>query len=342
MADETPRVSVVIPCRNEGRHIAACLRGILASEPVPGGFEVIVVDGMSDDETRAIVADIAGRDARVRMLDNPERTTPSGLNIGIRAARGAIIARVDAHTVYAPDYLRQCVVVMEETGADNVGGPALTQASSYLQRAVAAAYHSRLAVGNGVFHQPLYEGPADTVPYGCYLRSRLLELGLFDEELIRNQDDELNYRLTRAGGRIWQSPRIKSWYAPRNSLGRLFRQYCQYGYWKVRVIQKHGAPASLRHLVPGSFTAALLLLGLAAPLLPAARLLLATQLGVYLLALVAGSCATAARAGWGLLPALPAVFACYHLGYGSGFLIGVWDFCVRRRGSGRFAALTRR
>jgi glycosyltransferase involved in cell wall biosynthesis len=337
-----PLVSIVIPCRNEARYIERCIRGVLAFELPGAQFEVIVADGMSDDGTREILARLAEEDPRVRVLDNPARTTPCALNVGIRAARGEIVARVDGHMEYAPDYLRQCLLVMEETGADNVGGPSHTLAYTFMQRAIAAAYHSRFAVGNSRFHQRTYEGPADTVPYGCYRRQRLLELGLFDEELVRNQDDELNFRLLRAGGRIWQSPRIQSWYTPRDSLVSLLRQHWQYGYWKVRVIQKHGRPASLRHLVPGSFVAALLVLGLAAPFSHFARFALVALVALYAAALAAAACITAARAGWALLPLLPLVFACYHLGYGLGFLAGVWDFIVLRRTAGRYVALTRR
>jgi glycosyltransferase involved in cell wall biosynthesis len=332
---------VIIPCRNEARHIEACLRDVLAFESPPEGFEVLVVDGMSEDGTREILAAIGARDPRVRVLDNPFRTTPHALNIGIRAARSEIVVRVDAHTLYAQDYLRQCVAILEETGADNVGGPARTRAVGYVQRAIAAAYHSRFAVGNSVFHQPSYEGPADTVPYGCYRVRRLQELGMFDEELIRNQDDELNLRLLRSGGRIWQSPRIRSWYAPRASLGQLFRQYLQYGYWKVRVIQKHRLPASFRHLVPGGFAATLTLLTLAMPFSSTATVLLAIVLLLYAAAVAVASAITAAREGLDLAPILPVVFACYHLGYGFGFLLGVWDFVLRRRNRGRLVELTR-
>jgi succinoglycan biosynthesis protein ExoA len=336
-----PAVSVIIPCRNEVRDIECCLRSVLAFDNPPGGFEVLLVDGMSDDGTHEIVARIAGEDPRLRLLDNPRRVTPAGLNVGIAAARGELIARVDAHTEYATDYLCQCVEVMRETGADNVGGPALTRGTSYIHRAIAAAYHCRVAVGNAVFHQPGYAGPADTVPYGCYHRARLLNLGLFDEELIRNQDDELNFRLLRTGGTIWQSPRIRSWYTPRDSLTRLFQQYWQYGYWKVRVIQKHRAVASWRHLVPGSFAALLTILTLAAPLLPLVRIALGFLVMAYMAVLLMAAIVTARRAGWLLLPVLPAVFACYHLGYGFGFLLGILHSMTRRRASGRLLALTR-
>lgn len=137
---------------------------------------------MSDDGTREVVTRIAAEDRRVRLIDNPRRTTPCAMNEGIRMARGETIVRIDAHTEFAPDYLVECLAVMRETGADNVGGPALTRSVSYMHRVIAAAYHSRFAVGNAVFHQPGYEGSADTVPYGCFRKSLLLELGLFDED----------------------------------------------------------------------------------------------------------------------------------------------------------------
>jgi succinoglycan biosynthesis protein ExoA len=336
----SPAASIVIPCRNEVKHIAACLESVLAFDDIGGGFEVIVADGMSTDGTREIIARITERDKRVRLIDNPKRQTSAALNAGIRAACGDIIVRIDAHTEYAPDYLRQCLAVSDATQADNVGGPALTKADTILRRAICAAYHSRFAVGNASFHQADYEGYTDTVPYGCWRKVKLLEIGLFDEELIRNQDDELNLRLTRAGGKIYQSPRIRSWYAPRASLMQLFRQYWQYGYWKVRVIQKHRIPASVRHLVPGAFAATLILLLLLSPFVIIARGLLMALIGIYAGAVLGASLITAWHSEWKFLPVLPAVFACYHLGYGLGFLMGIIDFVVLKR-RGRFAALTR-
>lgn len=337
-----PSASLVIPCRNEAAHIEKCLRDVLAFESPAGGFEVIVADGMSADGTREIIERIAAGDPRITLIDNPRRNASAAMNEGIQVARADIVVRLDAHTEYAPDYLVRCLEVMRQTGADNVGGPALTRSTSYMHRAIAAAYHSRFAVGNAVFHQPDYEGPADTVPYGCFRKSLLVELGLFDEALIRNQDDELNLRIIRAGGKIWQSPSIRSWYSPRSSLKALFQQYFQYGYWKVLVIRKHRIPASLRHLVPGLFVASLIVTGIGAPFCVQSRVLLAGIAGLYALGMLMASAITAASAGWSLLPVLPLTFACYHVGYGSGFLIGIWDFVVRRKGSGRFTQLTRK
>lgn len=336
-----PAVSVVIPCRNEAGYIEACLHKVLQFVPPPGGFEVIVVDGMSDDGTRDLIARVAERDARVRSLNNPDRTTPCALNIGVRAARGDIIVRIDAHSDYAPDYLVECLAVMHETGADNVGGPWVASGCSYIQRAIAGAFNSAFAVGGARGHQEHHEGLVDTVYLGCWRRAILEHIGLFDEEFARNQDDELNFRLTRAGGRIWQSPRIRSWYTPRSSLSGLLKQYWQYGYWKIRVMQKHGRPASLRHVVPGGFSASILALAPLAPFTTEARIALFAIVGAYLTVLAIASVLTAARSGWSLLPILPAVFPCYHLGYGFGSLFGFWDFVLCRRGRGRFQALTR-
>jgi succinoglycan biosynthesis protein ExoA len=328
-----PTVSIIVPCRNEKDHIHACLRSILAQAWPPDDLEIIVADGMSDDGTRDILKQFAEEDSRLRVIDNPAQIVSTGLNAAIRVARGAVIIRMDAHTEYAADYIRQCVAVLRETGADNVGGPARTKHRGYVQSAICAAYHSPFAVGGVRFHQVAYEGFVDTVPYGCWPRTLFDQIGLFDEELIRNQDDELNLRLTRMGGKIWQSPRIQSWYTPRRSLRSLFRQYMQYGYWKIRVIQKHRLPASVRHLVPGFFVLALMGLPFIALWWPVAAWAWLGLVGVYSVCTSAVSLRVAARQQWHLLPLLPLVVACYHVSYGYGCLRGVWDFVILQRGS---------
>lgn len=364
------RVSVIVPCRNEEGHIGRFLREALGQEPPRGTgreeIEFLVADGGSTDGTRGELEEAARRDDRLRVIENPEGTVSPGLNRAIRAARGEIVLRMDVHTEYAPDYLRRCVETLERTGAANVGGPARTRAEGYWPRAIAAAYHSAFCVGGARFHNPEYEGPLDTVVYGCWRKSTLIEAGLFDEELGRNQDDELNFRIALGGGTLWQDPKIRSWYRPRGSLRALFRQYFQYGYWKVRVMRKHGRPAAVRHLVPGAFAlfaGAGWAPGLVAlfwsRVLPegfserAARAgwaglwLWAGVLGLYGAASLAAAAAAARKpspiGGWDLFPALPLVFLTYHAGYGLGFLLGVWDFQIMNRDSGRaeMSALTR-
>ena len=191
--------------------------------------------------------------------------------------------------------------------------------------------------------------------YGCWRKATFERFGYFDEELVRNQDDEHNLRIIRGGGNIYQSSKIKSWYRPRGSLGALFNQYMQYGYWKVRVIQKHKLPASWRHLVPAAFVLSLMLLFLLSAFCfpwpvksfayftgQLSTFCFASLIVAYLIAVLTASLATAARSEWKLLPVLPAVFVCYHFGYGWGFLRGVYDFVIRRRGPrASFECLTR-
>jgi succinoglycan biosynthesis protein ExoA len=333
----SPTISVVIPCRNERTHIGSCISSLLEQVPVPGGFEVIVAEGMSGDGTREILNELSSTDHRITVVDNPQQTTACGMNRGIREARGRFIAIMGAHNRYARDYLHASLEVLQQTGADNVGGSMICEAKSELQQAIAAAHHSGFAVGGARWHDPHYEGPADTVFGGVYRREVFDRIGLFDETLIRNQDDELNLRLTRAGGKIWQSPKIVSWYSPRKSLSSLFRQYLQYGFWKVKVIRKHRLPASWRHLVPAAFILANIALMITAILTSSMgsqlswRWSLSAWLGLlalYSAASLGAAFVSARRRSWRLLPMLPLVFAIFHFAYGFGFLaaLATWPF----------------
>lgn len=348
------RLSIVVPCRNEISHIRPFLDSLFAQDLHGIGWEAIIADGMSDDGTREVLEGYCALHPQVRVIANPGRIVSTGLNAAIRAARGEIIMRMDAHTSYAPDYCRRCIETLKRTDADNVGGPARTRACGFAARAVAAAYHSRFSTGGARFHDERYEGWVDTVPFGCWRKTTLERLGLFDEALVRNQDDELNLRLLRAGGRIWQNPEIVCWYSPRASLSALFRQYMQYGFWKVAVIRKHRIPGSWRHLVPVLFVltnAALLavmaigaLRGASEWFASAAALWLAVVIA-YSAAILAASVLTARRYGWATLPILPAVFATYHFSYGLGFSAGLLRFFTRRgrpgSGESAFTRITR-
>jgi len=338
------RVSVIVPCRNEAAHIAAFCDSVLAQQLPPGcSLEVVIADGQSDDGTRAVLDELARRDARVLVIDNPRRIVSPGLNAAIARATGSVIARLDVHSTYAPDYIAQCLSALRESGADNVGGPwqAEGAADAPTQRAIAAAFQSRWLAGGALSRRLDYSGWVDTVYLGCWPRASFERFGSFDETLVRNQDDEHNLRIVRGGGRVWQSARIRSVYRPRGSIAALFRQYLQYGYWKPFVMRKHGQPAALRHLLPGLFV---LVLGLMLAALPlgasaAPALLLA---GLYVLAALVASALIAAKAGWRLLPLLPLVIGAYHFGYGIGSLLG-WADVLRGAATGRarFAGLTR-
>jgi glycosyltransferase involved in cell wall biosynthesis len=337
-----PAVSLIVPCRNERDHIAPFLEAVLAQERPAGGFEVLIADGMSDDGTREILARYATDHPEIRMIDNVDRHTPAALNQAIQAARGEVVVRMDVHSTYAPDYVVQCLDVLLRTGADNVGGPWQAVGKGLRQEAIALAFQSPFSSGGAASHALDHEGPVDSVYLGCWRRETLIRLGLFDPELVRNQDDELNLRIVRGGGMVWQSPRIRSWYAPRASFGALFRQYRQYGYWKVRVIQKHRLPASPRHLVPAAFLLTLLALMLLAPFHPLPRVLLLGLLAAYAAADLGISLAIAARhRRLALLPLLAIAFACFHFGYALGFLEGIIDFWGFRKARDSFKALTR-
>src|SRR5579862_9556598 len=211
------KISVMIPCRNEKRHIGEFLDSLLDQDLDPGwDLEILVADGMSDDGTREALRQYAERAPSVRMIDNPSRIVSTGLNAAIDASSGDIIIRMDAHTVYARDYIRECVRVLHETGADNVGGPWVAKGRGPVGRAIAAAFQSPFCCGGGKAHDVNYEGEVDTVYLGCWPRSVFDRVGRFDPELVRNQDDEFNFRLRRAGGKVWQSPRIQSTYTPRS------------------------------------------------------------------------------------------------------------------------------
>ncbi len=325
-----PLVSIVMPIRNEACHIARALEAVLTQDYPRDKIEVLVVDGMSDDGTREIVARFIERDSRVRLIDNPSRIVPTALNRGIREARGDIIVRVDGHTVIAQDYVRKCVEALDTTNADNVGGTMNAVGQTVAAQAIALASSSRFGVGNALFHYADAARWVDTVYMGAYHREVFDRIGLFDEELVRNQDDEFNFRLTRAGGKIWLDPEIRSDYFSRATLHALWKQYFEYGFWKVRVIQKHGRPASWRHLVPGAFVLALVA-SAALGMVSRAPLPFLLVVALYAFASLAVSLWLAAHRGWRYLPLLPLAFATMYLAYGVGFAIGTVNFALLNR-----------
>jgi succinoglycan biosynthesis protein ExoA len=290
-------LTVIAPCRNERGHVLAFCDAV-AAQRLPDGWtlQVLIADGRSEDGTRELLAERSARDARFGLVDNPQHIVSTGLNACLAQARGAVVARLDLHTRYADDYLAECLAALARSGADNVGGPWRAEGGPRWQGAIAAAFQCRWVVGGARSRDIAYEGPVDTVYLGCWPRASFERFGMFDEALVRNQDDEHNLRLVRGGGRVWQSARIRSLYAPRADLGRLFHQQRQYGYWKAFVMRKHGQAASLRQLVPGAFVAALALLAVAAVAWPAARGLLAGLFGGYAVYLAIASFAAVRHA----------------------------------------------
>ena len=335
------RVSLILPCRNEASYIRGCLDSILAGTYPHDRLELFVVDGRSDDATRDIVAEYAERYPWIQLVDNPERIVPSALNLGVRQATGDIIARVDAHAIYPPDYLSLLVEAMVETGADNVGGRVVTVPSGKTAQAQAIAF--ALAHPFGVGNSYFRIGSAnrrwtDTVPYGCYRREVFDRIGLFDEDLVRNQDEEFNYRLIGAGGRVLLLPEVASLYFARESCGQAARMLYQYGYFKPLVAQKLGRVFTARQLVPPAFVAWLILGPLLAALWPLIGLLWMVSVLLYAATAFAVSLPMLRTHGLRCALMLSWVFPVLHVAYGSGFWRGLWDLVAARSRRWREAA----
>ncbi len=323
-----PTVSVIMPVRNEEGFIARSLGAVLEQEYPADLVQVLVADGWSDDHTREIVEEVA-RDHpghEVEIVDNPGRIVATGFNAALSRARGEVIVRVDGHTIIAPDYISQCVTVLAESGADNVGGRMDAEGGGPVGDAIALATSSPFGVGNSHFHYVTHDCWVDSVYLGAWPRAAFERMGTFDPEMACDEDDELNYRLRARGGKILLTDRIRSRYFNRTSLRTAFHQYRQYGMWKVRVLQKHPRQMSARHFVPPVFVA---VVGGGAVLAPASRVarrIWVAAIGAYGLATLTTSASIGRRSGWRLVPVLPVVFAALHLGYGAGFLTGLVKF----------------
>jgi len=321
-----PFLSLIVPCRNERAFLGRCLDSILASDYPATRMEVLVVDGSSDDGTRALIDQYAARDGRVRSVDNPARITPAALNRGIEAARGEIVARVDAHATIARDYFSQCVTYLENTSAANVGGSMRTLARSdgpFAGPIVAAMTH-RFGVGNSYFRigsdEPRW---VDTVFGGCWRRELFDRIGRFNERLDRSQDLEFSLRLKAAGLKTLLAPEIQSDYYARSDLRSFWRHNFLNGEWAVLpFVRSEIIPVRLRHLIPLLFTLGLTVGVAVAPfsLWPIAAVAIP-----YTLANLAAS----ANVVWrerrvSYLLLMPIAFASLHLGYGSGSVSGVF------------------
>jgi succinoglycan biosynthesis protein ExoA len=324
-----PMVSVLLPVRNEGTFIERSLGSVLAQDYPGDRMEVIVADGDSQDDTARWVARLGETRPNLHLIRNPERIVATGLNRAFVQARGEVIVRVDGHCEIATDYVRRCVEHIR-SGADGVGGSVETVGETPIARVIAAAMSSKFGVGDSAFRTVKGRSiQADTVPFPAYTRSIVEKAGPYDTEFVRNQDDEYNYRLRKMGARLLLAADVKSVYYSRTSLGSLWRQYRQYGYWKVRVLQKHPRQMSARQFVPPLFVGTLIATAAASPFSVWARVLLASAAGAYMLANVAATIAVVRRQRISHPVALSAAFAAMHLGYGLGFLTGLIRFCAR-------------
>ncbi|MFF2494860.1 glycosyltransferase family 2 protein [Agromyces sp. NPDC058064] len=322
-------VSYVMPVLNDVAHVRQAVESILAQD-YAGPVEVLIALGPSIDGTNELVADLASRDERIRVLENAVGSTPAGLNIGIRAARYPVVVRVDSHSMLPSDYARIAVATLERTGADNVGGIMDARGETPFERAVALAYTTKVGLGGSAFHVGGAEGPAETVYLGVFRRDALERVGLFDESIKRGQDWELNRRLRETGGTVWFTPELAVTYRPRSSVDRLARQMFSTGLWRGELARRFPASNGIRYFIPpvmvvgvalglllgiGGIVQAMLgatpwlLVGFAAPL-------------VYLLFVAVATFSAARGRGASTATWFLVVLPCIHVTWGIGFVLG--------------------
>jgi succinoglycan biosynthesis protein ExoA len=322
-----PAVSVVMPVLNEERHLRSAVEHVLGQD-YPGEIELVMALGPSSDRTGEIAAELSHADRRVRTVPNPTGHTPAALNAAVATARHDVIVRVDGHGILPRDYVQIAVQLLQDTGADNVGGLMKAEGTTPFERAVACAMTSPLGVGNARFHTGGEAGPADTVYLGVFRRAILDKLGGYNESFQRAQDWELNYRIRLAGGLIWFSPRLWVSYRPRPDVRALAQQYFHYGRWRRIVMRQHRGTANFRYLAPPVALAAVVLgLVLAAVGQPLGLLLP----GGYAAGLLAGSAWTGRRLEWRARAWLPLVLPTMHGSWAIGFLTSPRALAVPRR-----------
>ena len=318
-----PFVSVVIPVRNEAAFIADLIAAVLQQDYPADRMEVIVADGQSTDGTREILASLQAEHPRLIVVENPGRIVSTGLNIAVARASGDIIIRIDGHAVIASNFVRENVSLLAaHPEAWSVGGPIRHVATTTVGKAVGVAMSHPLGVGARHRYSEV-EGYVESAQFPAIRRWVFDRIGMFDERLVRNQDDEFNYRIRHAGGKIYVSPRVQYSYFVRERIGQLFKQYFQYGFWRVPVIQKHGRPTALRHMVPTLFYVACVVLVMAG--LWWGKPLIAGILPLsYATALILAGAATVRRNDLRVSSCVPLAIATMHAGYALGLAYGIW------------------
>jgi glycosyltransferase involved in cell wall biosynthesis len=315
--------------RNEENNIGDCLKSILAQDFSDEGLEVLVLDGMSTDSSWQIAEGILGSRENCRLLRNPRMIQSAAWNLGIEESRGRLIGILSGHVALAPNYVRKVIETVERTGADMVGGPVMAIGEGRVAEAIALAMSNRFGVGGQTARYATKEIYVDSVFQGVCRRETFARIGGFDEEMVRNQDDELSYRLLEHGGRILCNPEIRCSYRSRSTFRGLWKQYYEYGFWKVRVLQKHPRQMRPRQFAPPLFVLSLIFCLCLTALLRWGWLTLVSVGGCYALANLGASLLTAAKKGWKHFPFLPLAYAILHLRYGLGFLVGLIKFWNR-------------
>lgn len=255
-----PRVSILLPVRNEGKYISKTVNSLLEQDYPDEMFEIVIADGNSNDNTKDELEKLKKQFKLIRVINNPGITMPKGFNLAFSATTSDFILMYGGHSIIPKNYISKSVENIIKYNADCSGGILNTTGEGFWGKIIASTLSSRFGVGNVSFRvQNAKPGYVNSVPYGCYKRTVFEKLGLLDEELARNQDDEFNFRIIQAGMKIWQDSSLVINYYCRSTLRKLFKQYFEYGLYKVRVIQKRNQIISLRHLVPSLFFISLLI-----------------------------------------------------------------------------------
>jgi glycosyltransferase involved in cell wall biosynthesis len=328
------KISIIIPTYNEEKYISNCLDSILSQDYSEDTMEVLIIDGMSKDNTRNIVSEYCKHYSFIKLLDNPDKSVPHALNIGIKTSHGEVIIRIDGHCEYPINYISTLVRFLYELNADNVGGVwnTLPAKDNSICRAIAIGSSHKFGVGNSKHKVGVSKIiQTETVPFGCYHRDVFSKIGLFDEELIRNQDDEFNARLIKSGGKIFLIPSIVINYIARDSVRKMSKMYYQYGLFKPLVNKKLGVPATIRQFFPIVFLVGLIFGAILSLYSLMFLILYIIMISLYVFLAILFSVTRAVKnKDWKLIFILPFVFFTIHVSYGIGYLVGIYNIIMKR------------
>jgi glycosyltransferase involved in cell wall biosynthesis len=323
-----PTVSVIIPCFNEQATIRFLLQAVSQQTYPQACIEVIIADGLSTDRTRAEIDRVRAEQPglSIRVVDNPKRNIPTGLNLALSAARNEVIVRLDAHSVPQPDYIERCVYALAQGKGQVVGGvwDIRPGGPGWMARSISSAAANPLAVGDARYRYTTRPGEVDTVPFGAFKRSLVEQVGPYDEKLLTNEDYEFFTRVRQGGGRVWLDPAIRTIYFARSNLEQLASQYFRYGYWKQRMLRRYPGTLRWRQALPPLFLLSLVLLVVLAPFIPLAGIGLAVELGLYgSILLGTGLLAALKKKDPALILGLPLAITVMHFTWAAGFLWSV-------------------
>lgn len=319
-------VGIVIPCLNEEKSIRLCIESVLRSR-YEGEIKIVVCDGMSTDNTRTIIGELVSQHQNIVLLDNPDKHTPSGLNLGLKYLDTDINIILGAHATLDEYFIQNNVIALENNKDAGCSGGVINNIyATDTARIIGLAMSSTFGVGNAKFRTGGQDGWVDTVAFGAYRKEVFEQIGYFDESLIRNQDDEFNYRMTTNGFKILFTNAVQSNYYVRASFSKLYKQYHQYGYWKVYVNKKVKAITSIRQLFPAIFVASVLTGGILSLFHLVFLIMWLSGLSLYLIAAIVFASQKTSK----FLEILLVIFSfmILHWSYGSGYLKGIMTFLV--------------